>query len=291
MTGLAPRDEARVWVPAPSTIPAQQDIAVVRGDFPAGAGDTVETRYRNKLIYFGSRPDADGVIAFSVTYRVVRHECGAALPTTIGSRTAADLLAPDALVPVGGKPAALLAGKAVPADPLAALRALYDLVDDHMRYRKDQPGWGRGDAAWACDSRFGNCTDFHSLFISLARTSHIAARFEIGFGLPEARGKGEIAGYHCWAWGSGGERGWLPVDISEANKHPEKRDYFFGHLCENRVAFSTGRDLVLEPKQDGPPINFLIYPYVEVAGKPWPADQVERHFSYEDLPDAKEDKK
>jgi hypothetical protein len=33
------------------------------------------------------------------------------------------------------------------------------------------------------------------------------------------------------------------------------------------VAFSTGRDLTLIPKHDGDPVNFLVYPYVEVDGK------------------------
>ena len=27
-----------------------------------------------------------------------------------------------------------------------------------------------GDAVWACTSKYGNCTDFHSLFIGMARS-------------------------------------------------------------------------------------------------------------------------
>ena len=49
------------------------------------------------------------------------------------------------------------------------------------------------------------------------------------------------------------------------------------------MTFSTGRDIVLAPKQDGPPLNFFVYPYVEVAGKPYTADKVKRKFGYEDL--------
>ena len=41
-------------------------------------------------------------------------------------------------------------------------------------------------------------------------------------------------------------------DPRHEGKHPELRDYYFGHLTPDRVLFSTGRDLVLEPKQDGP---------------------------------------
>jgi hypothetical protein len=61
-------------------------------------------------------------------------------------------------------------------------------------------------------------------------------------------------------------------------------DYYFGNLSENRLSFSVGRDIDLEPQQKGPPLNFFIYPYVEVEGKAYPADKVQRAFSYKDVP-------
>ena len=105
----------------------------------------------------------------------------------------------------------------------------------------------------------------------------------MGFPLPETVQEGSIPGYHCWAEFYVSGPGWVPVDISDANKDPKRKEYFFGHLSPDRVAFSTGRDLTLVPKQDGPPLNFLVYPYVEVGGKPYPQEKVERHFRYEDL--------
>jgi transglutaminase-like putative cysteine protease len=184
---------------------------------------------------------------------------------------------------VGGKPLELLKGKEVPRDQLAAARMFYDVVNKHMRYSKEGTGWGRGDAVWACDSGYGNCSDFHSLFISLARSQKIPAKFEIGFPLPEKRGSGEVPGYHCWAKFRPGGKGWVPVDISEANKNPKMRNYYFGNLTEDRVAFSTGRDIDLVPKQDGEPLNFFVYPYVEVDGKAYPQEKIQRKFSYKDL--------
>jgi transglutaminase-like putative cysteine protease len=178
----------------------------------------------------------------------------------------------------------LLADREMPTDSLAQSRVMYDVVVDHMEYRKDKPGWGRGDASWAAESGYGNCTDFHSLFISLARNEHIPATFEIGFPIPPQRGSGDVAGYHCWAKFKPAGHGWVPVDVSEARRNPDKRDYFFGHLCENRIAFSTGRDLILVPKQDGPPVNFFVYPYVEVNGAPYPAERIKQNFTYQDLP-------
>ena len=137
-----------------------------------------------------------------------------------------------------------------------------------------------GDVAILCGfatARHGNCTDFHSLFISLARAEGIPARFEIGFPVPPGQ-EGTIPGYHCWAEFFVAGLGWVPVDISEAWKDPKKHDYFFGTLDANRVQFTTGRDVTLQPKQDGDPLNYFIYPYVEVDGKP--LENVEKRFSY-----------
>jgi transglutaminase-like putative cysteine protease len=186
-------------------------------------------------------------------------------------------------VPIAGKPLELLKGKPLPSDEFAAARVLYDLVNNHMRYSKEGTGWGNGDSVWACDSRFGNCSDFHSLFISLVRSQKIPAKFEIGFPLPTERGSGEVAGYHCWAKFRPAGRNWVPVDISEANRNPKMKDYYFGNLTEDRLTFSTGRDIDLVPKQDGPPLNFFIYPYVEVDGKPYALDKVQRKFAYKDV--------
>jgi transglutaminase-like putative cysteine protease len=114
----------------------------------------------------------------------------------------------------------------------------------------------------------------------MARSQGIPARFEIGFPLPADKRSAEIEGYHCWAEFFEPTRGWIPVDISEAWKHPEKRDYFFGAHDDNRVQFTMGRDLVLNPKQDGEPLNYFVYPYVEVAGRTFP--NVSMDFSFAD---------
>ncbi len=72
------------------------------------------------------------------------------------------------------------------------------------------------------------------------------------------------------------------MDASEAWKHPERRQYYFGHLDARRVAFTMGRDLVMKPPQHGQPLNFLIYPYVEVDGKPLPKSNIKNQFEYAD---------
>ena len=149
--------------------------------------------------------------------------------------------------------------------PLEEARAIYDYVTDTMRYDKSGEGWGRGDAIYACDAHRGNCTDFHSLIIGMARASNIPARFVMGFPMPGDRVSGEIPEYHCWAELCVDGLGWLPMDSSEASKHPEKRETLFGGLDANRIAFTHGRDLRLEPPASRP-LNFFVYPHVEVDG-------------------------
>ena len=70
--------------------------------------------------------------------------------------------------------------------PLMKARALYDYIIDNMRYAKEGI-YGTGDANYACDSKSGNCTEFHSFFISLARSAGIPSRFAVGASIPSER--------------------------------------------------------------------------------------------------------
>ena len=120
--------------------------------------------------------------------------------------------------------------------------------------------FGNGNSIYACDIGVGNCTDYHSYFISLLRTMGLSSRFHMGFSIPNDK-SGKVGGYHCWADYYVEQEGWYPVDISEADKNPEKIDYFFGKICNNRVEFTTGRDLKL--KNYNGDVNFFVYPLVE----------------------------
>jgi transglutaminase-like putative cysteine protease len=281
LTGLKPGQTARVWLPVPPSNDDQM-VTILAQETPAAAKIGKETVYGNKILFFETLADAKGEVAFRLEYRVVRKEVrGESKAMADDMALMTRLLKPDAKVPIDGKPLELIKDKKLPDDPMQTARILYDVVNGHMRYSKEGEGWGNGDSVWACDSKYGNCSDFHSLFISLVRSQKIPAVFEIGFPLPPKRGTGEIAGYHCWAKFHT-VKGWVPVDISEANKNPEMREYYFGNLTEDRIALSTGRDLELVPKQDGPPINFLVNPYVEVDGKPLPKNQIKPRITFAD---------
>jgi transglutaminase-like putative cysteine protease len=282
VTGVPAAKTVRVWLPVPQSS-ADQEVRIVGQDLPGKHEINHEPADGNRILYVEAKPDSDGNVPLAVSYRVTRHEVSAEPGKDGDTENLEKFLRANAKVPVGGKTLKLLEGKDLPRDPMEAARALYDIVDKHMVYKKVGTGWGQGDAEWACASGYGNCTDFHSLFMSLARAQKIPVKFEIGFPLPAKGGKGDVPGYHCWAKFRVDGKGWVPVDISEANKNPKLKDYYFGHLSADRVQFSTGRDLNLVPRQRGGPLNFFIYPYVEVDGKPYPADKVQKKFTYQDV--------
>lgn len=137
--------------------------------------------------------------------------------------------------------------------------------------------FGNGNSNYACDISVGNCTDFHSYFMSLSRSMEVPARFHIGFSIPESQ-EGKIGGYHCWADFYQNDQ-WLPVDISEADKAPEKADFYYGNLDASRVEMTQGRDLLLEGYSRGP-VNFFVYPIVESDGE---ASAYTKSFSFKEI--------
>lgn len=279
--------EVKVWLPYP-TDDESQEVEVTDVSSPYPTRVEKEPEFGNSVLYVAVEEPAAEPVAIEMKARVRRTEKlrkdfdRAAGRDGEPPAEVAPWLEPDRLVPLDGRIRELAAevteGKET---DLEKARAIYDYVVDTMSYDKSGEGWGHGDIYWACDMKRGNCTDFHALFTGLNRAVGIPAKFAIGFPIPPDRGAGEIGGYHCWAefWLDG--YGWVPVDTSEARKHPEKREYFFGAHDENRVEFSEGRDLVLAPKQAGEPLNFFVYPYVEVDGEPW--EEVEQTFTYRDL--------
>jgi transglutaminase-like putative cysteine protease len=279
--------KVEVWLPYP-TSDAYQTIEKVAVDAPRPAKTSREGEYGNSILYVRVDNPSQREIPIDVTFTATRREyvhrqAGPQPPRPLSAAQQKRFLAPDRLVPIDGRirELAMEVTKGKTTD-LEKTRAIYEYVTKSVKYDKSGQGWGRGDALYVCDARAGNCTDFHALIIGMARASGMPAKFEIGFPLPAQRGAGEIPGYHCWAEVYTREAGWIPVDSSEASKNPAKFDYFFGALDENRVQLSAGRDLKLNPKQAGDPLNYFIYPYVEVDGKLHTA--FDKQFSYTDKP-------
>ena len=281
--------KVELWIPIPHDSPFQK-ITDMRIESPYPY-QIHKTQYSNRVLHISVSDPQQPTFTITLRFNAVRLEHVQGRLQQVGYAPAkekrdpdmARWLQPDRLVPIDGKIrqwAQEVVDAAGAKTDLEKARAIYNHVVSTVKYDKTGQGWGRGDIFYACDARRGNCTDFHAIFIGYARAVGIPARFAIGFPLPADRGAGQVSGYHCWAEFYLKGVGWVPVDASEAAKNPSKREYFFGAHDENRVEFTVGRDLTLKPKQQGEPLNYLIYPYAEIDGKPFAS--VERSFSYRD---------
>ena len=247
------------------------------------AGTVGEDAEYGNSYYKMHRPAGDDTpLRLSATWQVHRNVVGIH-ETDLTPASEARFLGANTLVPVSHEVLAPILAeiRAMREDtsPEATTRAIYDWVVDNVEYKKVGTGWGNGDTFWACSERYGNCTDFHALFTSLARTEGIPARFEIGFPVPEDRPAGVISGYHCWIRVYLPGQGWLPIDASEAAKFPEKRELLFGTQPTDRIQFTIGRDLVISAATKRNPLNYFIYPHVEVGGQPY-SGEVQTRFSF-----------
>ena len=260
--------QLNVWIPLPVTR-GWQRVSGVHVDAPAPVSLRSENEFGNDYAFTTIENPPAGDLTFKVHFTVTRREATAASPAE-KKATYSEIrraLRADKLVTLSPRIRKLAdevtAGKTGVMDQA---RAIYDYVLLTMKYDKTIPGWGQGDTERACDIKAGNCTDFHSLFISLARAKGIPARFVIGFPLKAA--DGNVKGYHCWAEFYVKGKGWIPVDASDAwNSHdPAMQAFLFGNLDATRVQFTVGRDLQLSPRT-ATPLNYFIYPRAEANGK------------------------
>ena len=155
-------------------------------------------------------------------------------------------------------------------DPLEIGRKIYYALIDLLTYDKKIPGCGMGISVWTFENKRGRCDDFHALFRTMMIRKGIPVRWEQGIPLPypsaltkSGKIEGDCTGAHCWVRFYIGNDQWVPVDISEGDKRADLRDYFFGTLSPNRFKVSTGRNIILEPKQGGEPLNTFPFTHGE----------------------------
>ncbi len=264
---------AEMWVPVAQS-DRFQTIEILSLQAPGKQEMIPEDAHGNTILYLQLLPEHSNQ-KITMSYRVEREE-KAAYPEQ--DTDLQKYLEGTFLMPVGDRFSTIaneIIREKQANSPLTKARALYDYIIDNMRYAKEGI-YGTGDANYACDSKSGNCTEFHSFFISLSRSAGIPARFAVGAAIPSERNDGEVDGYHCWAEFYAEDK-WWPVDISEGNKYTALATYYFGHHPANRIELSRGRDLAPDPTPRSGPINFLAYPVLEIEGEP---GYVETTFSF-----------
>ena len=159
-------------------------------------------------------------------------------------------------------------------------RAIYDWVCVNMFASPQASGSGRGDVCRLLVKRGGNGVDLQSVFVALARASGIPAREVIGIRQGESGTTDITLSQHCWAEYYLPGYGWMAVDPGEVRelmlkqnltledaRTVEYRKYYWGGTDPYRVKLGGGRDLILNPRQHGESVNYLMYPFAQIGNK------------------------
>ncbi|MBN8789820.1 MAG: transglutaminase domain-containing protein [Terrimonas sp.] len=266
--------ELRWWIPV-AVSDERQTVELLPGDQSTGY-ITRDAKYNNQILYKKislAKANPNDTLKVVLNYRLVLNEKNVPEAKHIRPTGANPVnsnmqvyLTDNRLIPLKGPIEKLYQQLKLPEDPIAAARKTYDYLIDNMVYDYKAPGAGIGDVLWACDSKTGDCSDYHSVFIGVCRYAGIPADHVFGLPLKKGVGKGIVKDWHCWARFYAGKPGWITIDASEADKHPELRDYLFGSLSNLYLTLSHGRDVILSPAQKGTPINIFADPYAEVDG-------------------------
>ncbi len=277
--------DVRLWIPYPVSS-SYQDISdiTLSGDF-AGSAVYTDTKYQTPMLY-ARWPAGETSRKLTLAFKAVRQEViRRDFPEKEAAWDPADYrmwLQPTSLGPIDG-PVKKLADSITSGKTtvLARARAIYDWTCSNTYRDPSTVGCGKGDVCALLKNPGGKCTDIHSVFVALCRAAGIPAReiFGVRIGKKEVQ---DVSNWqHCWAEFYLPGYGWVPVDPADVRKmmlkgnlragDPETKklqEYFWGGWDAYRVKLARGRDLVLNPAQQGGPLNTFGYPYAEVDGEP-----------------------
>jgi len=282
LSGHQPGEEVQLWVPYPVS-DSNQQISKIQweGDYAEAA---VYTDRENGVPMLYARWAKNAKSRhLALRFDAARDEqLRRDLPETEAPLNPADFnryLAATSLGPVDGPVKALAdqitAGK---TGNLEKARAIYDwTVDNTFRDPKTR-GCGLGDVPQLLGRPGGKCADISSMYVALARSAGVPAREILGIRMGKKDGQDISKWQHCWAEFYQPGYGWVPVDPADVRKAMLKqglklddpkvadlREYFWGGVDPYRIRLSEGRDIELNPAQQGPAINYLMYPFAQVG--------------------------
>jgi hypothetical protein len=205
------------FIPVPASW--QQQLVELEGDYP------VELFTDNERHPF-ARITIDSIPPFGQRDIRLRARLAMAGNGKVDSaRPSEDWLSPEPLVESDHPEVARLADDLLHADPLAATRAIYDWLLGKIEYTGYDPV-DRG-ALHALTHRQGDCTEYASLAVALARAMGLPARLAGGYIVPES-GRIQFHSFHAWAEIRVDDR-WLILDAQRQQFDPQPFDYVVTH--------------------------------------------------------------
>ena len=280
-----PGKEAQLWVPYPTSNKYQAITNIrISGDFDASAVYT-DRVFQTPMLYAHWGKNAKSrKLSFALSAsreEIIRGN----LPEKEGPWNPSDFaiyLAATRLGPVDGEVKKLadkiVAGKST---VLEKAKAVYDWTVENTYRDPDTLGCGVGDVYRLLKNPGGKCADISSIYVAIARAAGVPSREIFGIRMGKEPVEDITTWQHCWAQFFLPGYGWVTVDPADVRKKMlvEKldlkdpktkayRDYFWGGVDPYRFVIAHGRDVVLNPPQEGPPLNTFGYPYAEVGGLP-----------------------
>lgn len=277
--------KVRLWLPYPVSNEYQNITDIKIGGNFTSSGVYRESKFGNTILYAEwKEPKSRPELAFSFKIErseIIRKNFPKSRYSSISPEIKKFLLS-SSHVPTTGK-VKDLAEKATKGKKSILLKAeaIYDFLVEKYQRDPNVKGCGTGDVLTLVKTKAGKCVDIHSVFAALARSVGVPFREIFGIRMSSKKEDDITGSYHCRGEFYLPGYGWVPVDASDVLKLmlkknltlndpevKEARSYFFGSQTETYIDFGTGRDLVLNPPQDGEKLNYFMYPYAEVDGKP-----------------------
>jgi transglutaminase-like putative cysteine protease len=162
---------------------------------------------------------------------------------------------------------------------LTKARAIYDWIINNMARDPNIKGCGSGECKELLTVKSGKCADISGVFVAMARSVGMPAREIYGIRILKDKEGDTTQKQHCWAQFYQPGFGWVTVDPADVLKYKLENkiknlkdmknivEYFFSSVDQNRIAYQTGRDVTLNPPQNGGKLNYFMYPYAEADGQ------------------------
>lgn len=257
--GFAP-NKILIYQPRPIAWDGQQDV-VIEMVSPQPSKEGADPVFGNGLYYWNlnSMPRAGESIPIKIQFTYTAYEIAAQMdPNTVQPYNKESPLyklytRSEPFIETNDPQIVGLADRVASGEknPYLLAQKFYEYVVNNTRYRL--VGKGLLGAKALLVNKEGECGDYASLFIALARAKGIPARSVVGYWAITG-----IEQTHVWAEFYIEGVGWIPVDPTIGQQSMSKREYYFGNMDNQRVILEKGFNIPMDPPTDDHDIASLM---------------------------------